>query len=102
MQGRVIVRIDACIVGEHVIHLVEAVRCRHVLWLVTEMPLSELYGGVASLLQGFGDRRSFGREAVGVARREDRRQRGANRDTTRDERSPPSGTARLSVVIDET
>ena len=44
MQRQVVIGVDARVIGQHVVHLVEAVGGRKVLRLVADMPLAELHG----------------------------------------------------------
>ena len=83
--------VDPGVVGEHVVHLVEAVGDRVGLVDVAEVPLADLDGGVALLPQELGDRRGFRGEVVGITRQQHQRERGADRDAAGDERGTAGG-----------
>ncbi len=85
MQLLVGIGVDAGVIGQHVVHLVEAVRRGEVLGLVAYMPFAKLHRRVIRLLQILGDGRRLLGEAVRVAWCEDGGKRGADRNAAGDE-----------------
>src|SRR5206468_5235200 len=100
-RRRVVVVIDAWVVGGEFLHLVEAMLDRVGLGLVAEMPLAREVGRVAVLLEELGDRRGFLAQEVLITRRDDDRQRRADGNAPGDERGAASGATRLAIPTGE-
>ena len=101
MERQVVIGVHPGIIGEHVVHLVEAVRRGEILHLVADMPFAKLHRGVVRLLQKLGDGRCLFGETVGVAWCQHGGKRRADRDAAGDEGGAAGGAARLAIIIDE-
>ena len=93
--------VNAGVVGGKMLHLVEAMLGRIGIRDVAEMPLAREVGGVAVLLEEFGDGRRFLAEIVLVAGGDHDGERRADRDAAGDEGGAARRTARLAVPIGE-
>ena len=98
---RVVVGIDAGIVGGEILHLVEAMLDRIGLGLVAQMPFAGEVRRVAVLLKELGDRRRLLAQGVFVARRHHDRQGGADRNASGHERGTAGGATRLAIPVGE-
>ena len=98
---RVVIGIDARIVGGELFHFVEAMFDRVEFGLIAQMPLAREIGRIAVLLEELGDRRRGLRQAVLVARHNHHRQRRADRDASGHERGAARGATRLAVPTGE-
>ena len=97
--GRIIVGIDAGVIGGEVLHLVEAVLDGIGLRLVAHMPFAGEIGRVAVLLEEFGNRRRFLLQSVLVTRGNHNRERRPDWNTSGQEGGrglPCSSPARTS------
>src|ERR1017187_6729602 len=95
--GSIRVRIDAGVISGELFHLVEAMIRRVGNRLVAHVPLAGEVGGVAVLLEEFGDGRGLRLEVVLVARGNHDRERGTNGNATGHEGRAARRAARLSV-----
>ena len=97
----VVVSVDAGVIGGEILHLVEAVLGRIGRGNVAHVPLAGKIGRIAVLLEELGNRRRFLAQVVRVARRDDDRQRRADRDPPRHERGASGRATRLAVPVGE-
>ena len=98
---RVVIRIDARIVGGKLLHFIEAMFNRVELGLITQMPLAREIRAIAVLLEELGDRRRGLRQAVLVARHNHHREGRTDGDAPGHERGAAGGTTRLTIPTRE-
>ena len=98
---RVVIGIDARIIGGEFLHFIEAMFDRIELGLIAQMPLAREIGAVAVLLEELGDRRRGLRQAVLVARHHHHREGRTDRDAPGHERGAAGGATRLTIPAGE-
>src|ERR1700733_14431643 len=99
--GRVVIGVDARVIGGELLHLIEAVFDRVEFGLIAEMPLAREIGAVTVLLEKLGDCRRGFCQAVLVAWHDDHRKGRTDRDAPSYERGAASGATRLTIPTGE-
>ena len=95
--GRVGVGVGVQVVQRRVAHLVKAVRDGHRVIGLAQMPLADLAGAVAGLLEDARERPFAGRQPAALAGHRHRRHAAADRKPAGDRRGPARRAARLAV-----
>ena len=98
---RVVIGIDARIIGGEYLHFVEAVFNRVELGLIAQMPFAGEIGRVTVLLEELGDCRRRFRQAVGVTRNHHDRESRADRIAAGHEGSATRSATRLTIPAGE-
>ena len=101
VERRIGVRVRVQVVQRRVRHLVEAVRRRHRVVGLAEVPLADLAGAVPGLLQHAGQRPLGRRQPAALPGERDRRHAAADRQAAGHRRGPAGRAARLSVERQE-
>ena len=101
VELRVRVRVGVQVVERRVVHLVEAVRRRHRVVLLAEVPLADLAGVVAGLLEDARDRPLTSRKTAALTGECHRRHPAADRQPTSHRCCPTRRAARLAVEREE-
>jgi hypothetical protein len=95
--GRVVIGVDARVIGGELLHLIEAMFDRVEFGLIAEMPLAREISAVTVFLEKLGDRWGGFRQTILVARHNDNRERRADRNAPAQERCAARGTTRLTI-----